>query len=272
MIIWNNQTDITDFASPDELYVNSCGYQVFDTIPFGVNRKHGRKDFHILIIKSGSCTAEYENTEYTLKENDIICYFPNQKQKYSFSNERCESFWLHFSGTKCEQLMSKLEIKNGVSRLNNISAVIFFAERLIRAKQNRNNDSLLSVAILIELLYQISDDIRPSLNSYAVFEKLIDHIHINFSTKIDLDAFASQNNISTHRLNQIFRQQTGITPLKYKLQLQLNEAKWLLASSTLNITEIAEVVGFSDPFYFSNTFKKHFGMSPSQFKKNNSTN
>lgn len=66
---------------------------------------------------------------------------------------------------------------------------------------------------------------------------------------------------------QSFRRQTGTTPRQYILQLRLEYARDLMMETELPIGEIAERAGFSDPFYFSRCFRKHFGIVPSVYRQ-----
>ena len=60
----------------------------------------------------------------------------------------------------------------------------------------------------------------------------------------------------------------GITPLEYVHRLRLEEAYKLLSTTAMNVSEVAEFVGFSDANYFSRLFSKKMGMPPSKVKSN----
>jgi len=64
-----------------------------------------------------------------------------------------------------------------------------------------------------------------------------------------------------------FRKVTGKSPIQYIIQLRLENARDLLQESNLPISRIAEQCGFSDPFYFSRCFRKHFNLPPKQFRE-----
>jgi AraC-like DNA-binding protein len=57
----------------------------------------------------------------------------------------------------------------------------------------------------------------------------------------------------------------GISPSEYILHTRLHVAANILQDKKLRVTEVAYLVGFSDPHYFSNSFAKHFGVSPSDY-------
>ena len=73
--------------------------------------------------------------------------------------------------------------------------------------------------------------------------------------------------VSLTQFRRMFRNDTGTTPQQYLLHLRISQAKRLLQNSTGTVTDISELCGFSDPYYFSRIFKKQTGLSPTHFRK-----
>ncbi len=61
----------------------------------------------------------------------------------------------------------------------------------------------------------------------------------------------------------LFRAAFGSTPVAYRRRVRMRRARELLISSQLNVSEVAYAVGFTDPLYFSRTFRRAFGVTPS---------
>ncbi|MET4140982.1 helix-turn-helix domain-containing protein [Pedobacter sp. UYP1] len=78
--------------------------------------------------------------------------------------------------------------------------------------------------------------------------------------------YADKISVSSGYLHRIVKKQLGITPGAFVNAFLFSEAKSLLSYSTYNISEIAEKLSFSDIYSFSKYFKKHSGMSPSQYR------
>ncbi|MBN8712135.1 MAG: hypothetical protein BGO12_23005 [Verrucomicrobia bacterium 61-8] len=72
---------------------------------------------------------------------------------------------------------------------------------------------------------------------------------------------------SYEHLCRLFRAEYGIPPLKYVRGLRIDRAKLLLNDTILSVSEIAYRVGFSDPVYFSELFRKITGSPPSEYWK-----
>lgn len=88
-----------------------------------------------------------------------------------------------------------------------------------------------------------------------------------FSTFYNRD-LARESQASISHLDYLFRAQFGISPLQYYLQLKIEHAKAFLSNRNSTIKQIAEQLGYEDPYFFSRQFKKIAGVSPREFRAN----
>ena len=70
-------------------------------------------------------------------------------------------------------------------------------------------------------------------------------------------------NLSTAQFYHLFHAEYGVTPLEYHNNLLLHKAALLLETQQYTVAEVASMLGFDSPAYFSRFFKKHKGVSPS---------
>ena len=70
-------------------------------------------------------------------------------------------------------------------------------------------------------------------------------------------------------LLSIYTREQGI--ISYFLKIKFNETKQLILEDELSLTQISEKLGFCTPTYFSHVFKKYIGITPAQFKQENSS-
>jgi two-component system, response regulator YesN len=90
----------------------------------------------------------------------------------------------------------------------------------------------------------------------------------NFAQEINLNSLAKSFNFNASYLSKLFKKYYAETPVKYLLNLRINEAKHLLRSRPeLDIKAIGELVGYPDQFYFSRIFKHMTGKNPSEFRQ-----
>jgi AraC family transcriptional regulator len=90
----------------------------------------------------------------------------------------------------------------------------------------------------------------------------------NFLDVQDVSEVAVASNLSEFHFFRSFKQAFGITTYQYILNKKLELARTLLQDKNVSVTTIASTCNFPDLFTFSKAFKRHFGISPSQFQKN----
>lgn len=95
----------------------------------------------------------------------------------------------------------------------------------------------------------------------------VQYLHSNYSRDISLDELASIACVSKTHLAHCFREKLDISPLRYLQHIRIEEAKRLLATTQIPINEIASMVGFSDPLYFSRVLKTVTGHAPTAFRQ-----
>ena len=123
---------------------------------------------------------------------------------------------------------------------------------------------------LAEILFL--HDRHQNEDSY-MYDELLNikkYINENISnTNISIEELASLSGYSYHYFRHIFQQQTGLSPKRYIINLRIEYAKNLLTNSPSSISYIAQYCGFSSSSQFDITFRKHTGISPTQYRKMN---
>ena len=95
----------------------------------------------------------------------------------------------------------------------------------------------------------------------------VKYMHRNYSQKITVRELSNIANMSESNLYAAFKKKYSDSPLDYLNRLRLSVAMESLRSTPVSIETVAASVGIPDAFYFSRLFKKHFGVSPSAFRK-----
>ena len=101
----------------------------------------------------------------------------------------------------------------------------------------------------------------------ALFLKFLEFVRGNFDKNYPLKIIAEKLNTTELKLNEQSKLHTGKTAQNVIYGLIISEAKRLLQYEKLSIKEIAFGLGFNDPYYFSNFFKKHTRLSPKAYQK-----
>ncbi len=102
------------------------------------------------------------------------------------------------------------------------------------------------------------------------FQHMIAFIHQNFNKKITASQIADAAHIGEREGGRIFQKNIGMSPIEYLLSYRLNESLKYLSETEMTITEICYLCGFSESAYFGRLFKRHYGMTPGEYRQKNS--
>lgn len=100
----------------------------------------------------------------------------------------------------------------------------------------------------------------------ALFLKFLEKVRTQFRQAPTLPALAQQLQSNEAKLNELAKLHAGKTAQMVIYGLVTSEAKRLLTYEKLSVKEVAAELGFNAPFYFSNFFKKHTGISPKGYR------
>jgi AraC-like DNA-binding protein/mannose-6-phosphate isomerase-like protein (cupin superfamily) len=95
----------------------------------------------------------------------------------------------------------------------------------------------------------------------------ISYMDEHFRQSLTIDDLARRANLSSSHFCREFKSAMGTSPIDYVLRRRITEACDLMRDPSLNLTEIAIYVGFSDSNYFSRLFKKVMGRSPREYRR-----
>ena len=101
----------------------------------------------------------------------------------------------------------------------------------------------------------------------ALFLKFLEAVRNNFSHNYSLSQYAKMLGTTKIKLNELAKLHAGKTAQNVIYGLVASEAKRLLTYGDLSVKEVAYQLGFNDPFYFSNFFKKQTNLSPKLYKE-----
>lgn len=149
-------------------------------------------------------------------------------------------------------------------------------EQLMTRSFSEHKDTKLSNSIissLFELQYfmWINEFQNKGLhsNTYsAEIQKAVKYIEANFNEKINFSELSKKYNISERTFRNAFKESMGVSPKTFQQSVRLNMGASKLKDGSLTISEISDMLGYYSQFQFSKDFKKHFGVTPSQYKKN----
>lgn len=97
-------------------------------------------------------------------------------------------------------------------------------------------------------------------------ERILTYLYENYTEPITLQSLSQRFGLSKQYIIRLFRRHLGTTVTRFINDLKLSHAPELLCQSALNISQIADHLGFSSAHYFSRLFREKYSVSPSRFQ------
>jgi AraC family transcriptional regulator of arabinose operon len=119
--------------------------------------------------------------------------------------------------------------------------------------------------LLLRCANMISDTLHLDFDERI--KKAQQFIDEHYNHRFSLHDVATCAHISASRLSSLFKQQTGVTIFGWRDEKRMLEAAQLLRGTDISIAEIGQLVGISDPAYFSRVFQRHVGTSPRAYRQ-----
>lgn len=94
----------------------------------------------------------------------------------------------------------------------------------------------------------------------------IDTMQKSLPDRLSIGAISKSVNLSPSGFRQLFKKETGRSPIKYLNELRLQRAAQLIRSTFLSIKEVTALTGIGDTSHFVRSFKKQYGQTPSEFR------
>lgn len=217
-----------------------------------------------LYIIDGGCRYAFDGGEFYAGEGSLI-YLPfGSKHTMTAYGERFRFYRVDFT----------IRIKKEIA---------LFSEIPIKITDNAPPECA-------EILNELEGDYGTSCSSIARMEKLcrllscieksetgkissrlapaINFLQENATEKINCAHLAELCFLGTSRFYELFKRELGATPLEYRDDLLIRRAASMLEAGDVSVKEAALAAGFENTAYFSRFFKKHTGLSPTEYTKN----
>lgn len=117
----------------------------------------------------------------------------------------------------------------------------------------------------IEELFREYCELLPDVSNEKI-QKVILYILNNPESDLKQKTIAAEMYINSSYLSTVFSAQTQIRFVDYLTTVKLKRAGWLLKNTDMKVAEIAERLGYKDIGYFSGGFKRHYGVTPTEYR------
>lgn len=126
----------------------------------------------------------------------------------------------------------------------------------------------LAAALVIKVLELSSScEGAPGEKESLLVNKAKEYLDQNYLSRISLKDVSDVMFVSPFYLDRIFKKNVGFSLAQYVINRKLGHAQNLLTDTDESVTKIAEIVGYDNPGYFNQLFKKKFGITPGTYRE-----
>ena len=261
MEIYYGEQDKEFIPSNRTVSVISFGYSIRTNEDALTIRKNGRKDWSLFFVEKGKLILK----DTIILPGEIYIYPPHTPQHYkACASDNTKYYYIHFTGTQIEEIFNENNIKCGVIQpCENLTSLIHEIASVYETKTPLN--ILKTEYLIIKLFCKLSESNEEIELPYI--KKVTDMMKNDISEKYNPQKYADIMCLSQSRFNHIFKENTGISPKAYFINLKIKKACTLLEMTDLPIGEITKSIGYTDAFGFSKLFTQRCGLSPLKYRK-----
>lgn len=225
------------------------------------------QDFVLVIVLDGETEYTIQQTKYSVRKNDIILFPPGIRRSASTSSQNPWSFISIIFRMDIDQEAADFFDKSILIWHDMGDSVRKYFQDASDAWTGKNALFQIKCNYLItEILYKLilSDMPYHKVPHIKKLEKARSFIQEHFREDISVEELAASIDLSVSYFRRLFHEAYGYSPMQYIIHLRIENARDLLLSGEVNVTEAAELSGFDDIYYFSTLFKKKTGTTPTQ--------
>lgn len=248
---------------------------------------HWHDDIELILILSGQMQYNVNGKIVLLKQNEGI--FINARQlHFGYSDEKRECEFLCVllhpillcASQTAEQKYIRPLLLNEHVPFYRLSGNTAWEKAILQSIQeiyDIRNDALAELKIqrsfldvwisLCENVISIQQEQVSKNHHLAALKDMMSFINQNYSEKLRLEDIAASGQVGKTGCCAVFKRYLNKTPNEYLTELRLRKAMDLLKNTDMTILEISYAVGFSGASYFTETFHKFYGYTPSAYRK-----
>ena len=209
-----------------------------------------------------------KNDGFLICPDTIVHYRADDNEPWSYA-------WVGFNGFKAAVYLKQagLDKDHPVFRYDRDSFLKDCLLRMIETRQLSRSKEIRLLGLLYEFLSQLVEtsgaDLTDKGNAKEEYvRKALEYIRMNFSRKISVSEIAGSVGLDRSYLYSLFNEYLNTSPQEYLIGYRMEKARELMSFPSLAIGDVARSVGYGDPLTFSKTFKKIYGKSPRNYRRN----
>lgn len=228
----------------------------------------------LVLVHTGHVNIHVDDQAHFVPAGHVALLHPGHRENFYFA-ENLETWhhWIHIQlgdDIKPEQRRMLEFLPRFIPLSETMNRLTDTLQSLTHSSiQDSQKDLRCTLGVAAIMLYQSESQhgwLEKGKHPSVVRTK--DEIHKNFKKPMNLDELAGLSNVSSEYLIRLFRQNEGVTPMRYLWKVRVDHAQELLRSTGLNLGEIAERTGFKSVYHLSRMIKNFSGKTPTDIRRN----
>lgn len=219
--------------------------------------KHNR----LLLCTEGNGVMCADENSFNLSKGTMMFFFSGETVSLKTGDELIYEY-IDFDGSRAEELLRKFDVTPLSRHYDGFEGSIpLWQESLFRS-----NDKTMSLAAESLILYSFSRLYDNGESEIGLISRIMQITESNFNDPdLSVSQIAEELSYNAKYISHLFKQKTGVGYSEYLRSVRLKYAITLFDHGINSVKNVALLSGFSDALYFSNVFKKHIGVSPSDY-------
>ena len=254
-------------------------------------RSHIHPAIELIYIQNGDYSVSVDNDEMHASRGDLLFFRSNTIHSLQLSSDSAGSYYVLkinpsllfniFRGNGQMNMTSQFLLKRQGDRAifhsDEISPEfksIFESMRKVLEcdgslffSEERAYSSLLLIEMLKSMLSDHTRKIEINEKNLSLIHKCVDYINKNYASDLSAEECADSIHMSYSYFARLFREVMGKTFKEYLVSVRLAKAKSIILSTQISITDVAIACGYSNLAYFISQYKKEFGKTPRDERK-----
>ncbi len=230
-------------------------------------KRNDHKYFTFNYVISGSGTVTVGNEKFHPKSKDVFIMPKGMKHEGKTKPDNpWHKLYFDVSGWMIEEMLRAYNLSD-CYYIPNCRLEAHFRKMLKIADQNLPGIHDTAFILFHKILTKLKNSSHESMVNYSsTVRNTIVFITQNIESNVTMTEIADHVGKSAEHIIRVFKQEVKKTPYAYMLEKKIDLAKLLLVNTNMPIKKIAQRLNYNDEYYFSATFKKHTGISPSKYR------
>lgn len=222
------------------------------------------------VILDGQVNIETEGEHFTAHAGQVVMLDSTRPHRYA-SDVGWHALWVHLGGHAAQGYWNLIVRQNGrVFATQELHVVHQALQEIFNMFHHQQVLSETKIALLLTQALTAMTVPAVAPDRASLIERCVTRINQSIGQEPSVAELARSALLSEYHFIRVFRETMGKTPRQYIIASRMAQARYLLRTTTLPVSEISSLVGYSSESMFTAAFRRTQGMTPSQCRAGNS--